>query len=79
MSRITRRVLVASGVAVVSARAFAQTGHEHHGGAYESLRQPGRIGLPPIAEQQRVTDSAAPKAAAAARVNPAAPGTRRWP
>jgi hypothetical protein len=44
-------------------RGFAQTGHEHHGGLYESLREPGRIGLPDIAATQHVFDSPAPKAA----------------
>ncbi len=59
---IHRRFFIAGGLAVVSARAAAQTGHEHHA-PYESLRQPGRIGLPDVAVQQRVYDSPAPKAA----------------
>lgn len=43
-------------------RGSAQTGHEQHGGLYESLRTPGRIGLPDIAATQHVFDSPAPKA-----------------
>jgi hypothetical protein len=42
--------------------ALAQTSHEHHGGLYEGLGQPGRMGLPEAVSQQRVYDSPAPKA-----------------
>ncbi len=59
---IKRRFFIAGGLAVIAEPAFSQSGHGHHG-LYESLREPGRIGLPPIAEQQRVYDSPAPKAA----------------
>lgn len=38
-----------------------------HGGQYESLKKPGRIGLPEIAATQNVFDSPAPKAADAGR------------
>jgi hypothetical protein len=62
MIRINRRTFVSGGVAFFVASAAAQTGHEHHA-PYESLRQPGRIGLPDVAVQQRVYDSPAPKAA----------------
>lgn len=57
-----RRFFIAGGLAVVTTSAVGQTPHPHHEGPYESLREPGRIGLPPIAEQQRVYDSPAPKA-----------------
>jgi len=60
---LSRRFFVAGGLAVVTTAVVAQTGHPNHEAAYESLRQPGRIPLPPVAEQQRVFDSPAPKAA----------------
>jgi N-acetylneuraminic acid mutarotase len=69
MSRIHRRHFLTTGAAAVAAsaagaRAFAQApGHEHHGGLYESLQKPGRIGLPELAATQHVTESPAPKAA----------------
>src|SRR5687768_10942262 len=46
----TRRwfLLGAAGL-VFAGRGFAQTGHEQHGGLYERLQTPGRIGLPDIA------------------------------
>ena len=63
MIRMNRRMFVSGGVTFFAASAAgAQSGHEHHA-PYESLRQPGRIGLPEIAGQQRVYDSPAPKAA----------------
>ena len=62
----TRRTLLAGGLAALAAPAVAQTGHEHHA-PYEALRQPGRIPLPEIANQQRVFDSPAPRAANAGR------------
>ncbi len=42
-------------------------GSPHHAGQYESLSQPGRIGLPELAAAQHVFDSPAPKAAQAGR------------
>ena len=67
MPRIHRRAFLVAGAATALAsaagRALAQSGHEHHGGLYESLQKPGRIGLPEIAATQHVTDSPAPKAA----------------
>jgi N-acetylneuraminic acid mutarotase len=62
----TRRTLLAGGLAALAAPAVAQTGHEHHA-PYEALRQPGCIPLPEIANQQRVFDSPAPRAANAGR------------
>ena len=60
---LQRRILLASGLAILTPRALAQTtGHEGHGGLYEGLRQPGRIGLPATAQAQRVFDSPAPRA-----------------
>lgn len=65
---IERRVFLAGAVATAVSPAGAQTsGHAHHGGHYESLRQPGLVGLPPEADQQRVTESPAPKAATPGR------------
>ena len=61
--QLQRRYFIVGGLAFVSGRAAAQGAHPHHGGLYEALREPGRIGLPPVAEQQRVYDSPAPKAA----------------
>lgn len=64
MSRIDRRRLMFAGAgALFVAPAFAQTDHGQHGGQYESLRKPGRIGLPEIAASQQFFDSPAPKAA----------------
>lgn len=69
MSRIRRRTFLIAGAAsavssAAAVRALAQApGHEHHGGLYESLQKPGRIGLPEAAVAQHVTDSPAPKAA----------------
>ena len=72
MSLVDRRNLLLGGGAAAlaaagAARALAQSGtmsgHEHHGGLYESLQKPGRIGLPEVAATQHVIDSPAPKAA----------------
>lgn len=67
MAPIDRRRFLFASTAAASAgvaRAFAQQpGHEHHGGLYESLKTPGRIGLPETAASQHVFDSPAPKAA----------------
>ena len=60
----SRRTFLASGLALVPlAAAFAQSGHDHHGGLYESLRQPGRIDKPEVTAAQHVFDSPTPKAA----------------
>lgn len=58
-----RRFLLGSAGAILAASSFAQMDHGHHEGQYESLRKPGRIGLPEIAATQHVFDSPAPKAA----------------
>ena len=60
----SRRAFLASGLALVPlASALAQSGHDHHGGLYERLQQPGRIDKPEVAAAQNVFDSPAPKAA----------------
>jgi N-acetylneuraminic acid mutarotase len=48
---------------LTSGAAAQAPGHGHHGGLYESLQTPGRIGLPETAATQHVFDSPAPKAA----------------
>ena len=59
----SRRTFLATGLALVPlAAAFAQSGHEHHGGLYERLQQPGRVDKPDVAAVQNVFDSPAPKA-----------------
>jgi hypothetical protein len=63
MTPTRRRFLASSLIALPAARAFAQTDHAAHGGMYERLQQPGRIGKPELAAQQNVFDSMAPKAA----------------
>ena len=55
-----RRAILASGLWFPAA-ALAQA--SHHGGMYESLRTPGRIDKPTLADTQNVFDSPAPKAA----------------
>jgi hypothetical protein len=55
--------LAAAGAPGALAQSGTQSGHEQHGGLYESLQKPGRIGLPEAAATQHVTDSPAPKAA----------------
>jgi N-acetylneuraminic acid mutarotase len=67
MPALDRRQLLAGTGAVAfataaSLRARAQSGHEHHGGLYERLDKPGRVGLPETAATQHVTDSPASKA-----------------
>ncbi|WP_441481016.1 Kelch repeat-containing protein [Bosea sp. 2KB_26] len=64
MTSLSRRRFVATGAATLAAApALAQQpGHEHHGGAYERLNQPGRIDRPELAKTQNVFDSPAPKA-----------------
>ncbi len=73
MSPIDRRsFLLGSAGLLVAGRGLAQ-GHAAHGGLYESLKEPGRIGLPESAATQHVFDSPAPKAASAGRWMPRAP------
>lgn len=68
MEHLVRRRLVFGGAgALLLPGSWAQTGHGHHGGQYESLSQPGRIGLPELAATQHVFDSPAPRAARAGR------------
>jgi hypothetical protein len=63
MLPFTRRwFLLGTAGLVCTGRGFAQTGQEHHGGLYEGLQTPGRIGLPDIAATQHVFDSPVPKA-----------------
>jgi N-acetylneuraminic acid mutarotase len=72
-----RRLLAGAGsffaLPAVSRALAQQTGHAHHGGLYESLQQPGRIGLPDAAAIQHVLDSPAPKAANQGRWEARAP------
>ena len=68
MTFLHRRAVLAGSAAAAAAplisRAAAQApGHAHHGGLYESLQTPGRIGIPETAATQHVFDSPAPKAA----------------
>ena len=59
-----RRNLLAGAFALAAGPALGQGGHhDHHGGQFERLNQPGRIGLPDLAIQHAVTDSPAPRAA----------------
>ena len=71
MQPLARRwFLLGTAGLVFIGRGFAQTGHEHHGGLYERLQTPGRIGLPDIAATQHVFDSPAPKATQPGRWSP---------
>ena len=68
MAALDRRTFLAGAAGVIATahggRAVAQqAGHAHHGGLYESLKEPGRIGIPQAASTQHVFDSPAPKAA----------------
>jgi N-acetylneuraminic acid mutarotase len=69
MSGMGRRTFVAGGLAAFAVPALAQGMPEgsraggHPGGLYESLREPGRIGLPEAAARRRVFDSPAPPSA----------------
>lgn len=59
-----RRFITGAAAGLAAAPALAQQpGHEHHGGAYERLNEPGRIPKPALAATQNVFDSPAPKAA----------------
>jgi hypothetical protein len=58
-----RRQFLLAGTALLAAAGARAQGHAQHGGLYESLQKPGRIGLPEIAAAQQVFDSPAPKAA----------------
>ena len=62
-----RRFLLGSAGAVFASTVMAQSDHSMHGGQYEGLAKPGRIGLPEIAATQHVFDSPAPKAASQGR------------
>jgi N-acetylneuraminic acid mutarotase len=64
MSPITRRRFLVGGAgALFAASAFPQMDHDGSSDVYESLRKPGRIGLPERATVQRTFSSPAPKAA----------------
>lgn len=67
-----RSFLVGAAGLLVAGRAAAQS-HAGHGELYESLKSPGRIGLPESAASQHVFDSPAPKAATPGRWMPRAP------
>ncbi len=75
MTTLDRRRLLVSGAAALAASPglAQQPGHEHHGGAYERLAEPGRIPKPPLAAAQNVFDSPAPKAANPGRWSEKAP------
>ena len=62
-----RRFLLGSAGAVFTTAVLAQSDDSMHGGQYESLLKPGRMGLPKTAAIQHVFDSPAPKAAHAGR------------
>ena len=61
---LDRRTLLIglAGSNVAASAGAQQSGHAHHGGMYESLKQPGRVGLPTEAAIQHVTESPARKA-----------------
>jgi hypothetical protein len=59
-----RALLIAAPAALVGcAQPAVQHPHAMHGGLYERLNAPGRVGPPEIAAQQHVFDSPSPKAA----------------
>jgi N-acetylneuraminic acid mutarotase len=60
---VDRRLLLGGGLAALACPAAAQNPHAHHGGQFERLNQPGRIGVPDLHFQHAVTESPAPKAA----------------
>jgi len=57
-----RRFLLGGAAAVIASRVSAHGEPGAPGAQYESLTQPGRIGLPELAALQHVTDSPAPRA-----------------
>lgn len=63
-STVDRRSLLLglSAAALTSTANAQQPGHAHHGGMYESLKEPGRIGIPTEAATQHVTESPAKRA-----------------
>lgn len=71
-----RDFLIAGAGMVTASSAFARSGQgahgPGHGDAYESLRKPGRMGLPEAAATQHVFDSPARKAASPGRWMPRA-------
>ncbi|KFC67467.1 kelch-like protein [Bosea sp. LC85] len=75
MTSLSRRRFIATGAATLATAPVLaqQPGHEHHGGAYERLNQPGRIDRPELAKTQNVFDSPAPKAANPGRWQTKAP------
>lgn len=72
---VARRTFLLAAPAALAACAqpAAQHPHAHHGGLYERLNAPGRIGRPEIAAQQNVFDSPAPKASRPGRWSARAP------
>jgi N-acetylneuraminic acid mutarotase len=76
MNSSRRRFLagLTGGLAVFPfASVFAQSGHGHHEGLYERLREPGRIDKPEATTVQNVFDSPTPKAATPGRWQAKAP------
>jgi Kelch motif len=63
----SRRALLAGGAAFAASPSLAQNPHAHHGGQFERLNQPGRMGVPDLHFQHAVSDSPAPKAPAQGR------------
>ena len=55
--------MLASGCSQPQQRDLSQSAHAAHGGMYERLNAPGRVGPPELARVQGVYDSMAPKAA----------------
>jgi hypothetical protein len=67
MSPIDRRSFLLGAAGLLASGSSLAQGHAAHGGLYESLKAPGRIGLPENAATQHVFDSPAPKAASQGR------------
>lgn len=57
-----RRAFLLGAAGFAAAPVLAQH-HAGHGDHYESLQKPGRMGLPPVAQTQRYSNSPAPRAA----------------
>jgi Kelch motif len=72
-SIIARRGFLTAAAALAASSALAQNPHAHHGGQFERLNQPGRIGVPDLHFQHAVSDSPAPKAPAQGRWQARAP------